>query len=133
MKAKFVLVAASAAAFGFVLISVPVIARTGGGAPATAAGEKHTKVRVMDNFFDPRSAAIAQDGKVTFVWKGTNRHNVRFTKVPKGASRKGSKTKREGRWSRKFSKPGLYRYVCTLFSGMRGTITVKPPPAGGGQ
>jgi plastocyanin len=103
---------------------MPVLAGTG-------TKEKQTKVRVMDNFFDARSVTVPQDSKVTFVWKGTNRHNVRFTKVPEGATRKGSKTKREGHWSRHFSKPGLYRYVCTLFSGMRGTITVKPPPTSG--
>jgi plastocyanin len=135
MKAKYLLAAASAAVLGSVLTSVPVTARTGERASASATGEqntKPTKVRVMDNFFDPRSAGVVRDGKVTFTWKGSNRHNVRFTKVPSGASRKGSRTKRHGRWARTFSKPGLYRYVCTLFSGMRGTITVKPPTAGEG-
>ena len=121
--------AASAAVVGSALIAVPVIARTGDDVDASAAKEKQTKVRVMDNFFDPRSTDILQDERVSFVWKGSNRHNVRFAQVPAGASRKGSKIKREGRWSRGFGKPGLYRYVCTLFSGMRGTITVKPPPA----
>ena len=121
--------AASAAVVGSALIAVPVIARSGDDADTTAAKEKLTKVRVMDNFFDPRSTDVLQDEKVTFVWKGSNKHNVRFAKVPAGASRKGSKIKREGRWSRGFGKPGVYKFVCTLFSGMRGTITVKPPPA----
>ncbi len=103
--------------------------RSGDNADTTAAKEKLTKVRVMDNFFDPRSVDVLQDEKVSFVWKGSNKHNVRFAKVPAGASRKGSKIKREGRWSRGFGKPGVYKFVCTLFSGMRGTITVKPPPA----
>jgi plastocyanin len=132
VKAKYLLVVASAAVVGSLLISVPVVARTGEPGHVSATGDKKTKVRVMDNFFDPRSVGVAQDGKVTFTWKGSNRHNVRFTKVPSGASRKGSRTKRDGRWSRTFPKPGLYRYVCTLFSGMRGTITVKPPTAGEG-
>ena len=130
VKGSFALLALSAAVAGSVLIAVPVVARTGSDGAATATKDKHTKVRVMDNFFDPRSIGAVQDEKVQFTWKGSNRHNVRFTKVPAGASRKGSKIKREGRWSRSFGKPGLYRYVCTLFSGMRGTITVKPPPAG---
>ena len=121
--------AASAAVVGSALIAVPVIARSGDDADTTAAKEKLTKVRVMDNFFDPRSVDVLQDEKVSFVWKGSNKHNVRFAKVPAGASRKGSKIKREGRWSRGFGKPGVYKFVCTLFSGMRGTITVKPPPA----
>ncbi len=136
MRAKLALGTTTLAVLGFALVSVPVIAGTRSGPRATAPKEKHAKVRVMDNFFDPRSAGVDRDEKVTFVWKGTNRHNVRFTKVPEGASRKGSKTRRDGRWSRRFSKPGLYRYVCTLFSGMRGTITVKPPaanPAAGGR
>ncbi len=120
--------AASAAVVGSALIAVPVIARTGDDVDASAAKEKQTKVRVMDNFFDPRSIDVSQDERVSFVWKGSNRHNVRFTKVPAGASNKGSKTKRDGRWNRGFGKAGVYRYVCTLFSGMRGTITVKPPP-----
>jgi plastocyanin len=128
MKRKYAFAAISAALAALVIVSVPVTARTGGGAKA---GDKRAWVRVMDNFFDPRSVGVAQDAKVTFTWKGRNRHNVRFTKVPKGVSRKGSKIRRTGRWSRTFPKPGLYRYVCTLFSGMRGTITVKPPTGGG--
>ena len=113
----------------FALVSVPVTARTGSGAKPEA---KRTWVRVMDNFFDPRSVSVVPNTKVTFTWRGSNRHNVRFTKVPKGVSRKGSKTLRSGRWSRILTQPGLYRYVCTLFSGMRGTITVKPPPTPAG-
>jgi plastocyanin len=119
---KFIILTVLAAIFAAVLVSAPV----------GAAGHKRATVRVMDNFFDARSTTLEQDGKVTFVWKGTSRHNVHFTKVPAGASRKGARTRREGDWSRRFSKPGLYRYVCTLFAGMRGTITVKAPPSGEG-
>src|SRR5690348_11948501 len=119
--ALFVVVAALA------VISVPVMARSGSGAKPDA---KRAWVRVMDNFFDPRAVNVVPNTKVTFTWRGSNRHNVRFTKVPKGASRKGSKTQRTGRWSRILNQPGQYRYVCTLFAGMRGTITVKAPPSG---
>jgi plastocyanin len=129
MKGKYAFAAISAAVAALVIVSVPVTARTGGGAKA---GDKRAWVRVMDNFFDPRSVGIAPGAKVTFTWRGSNRHNVRFTKVPKGVSRKGSKTRRSGRWSRTFTEPGVYRYVCTLFSGMRGTISVKPPAPGDG-
>jgi plastocyanin len=124
---KIALAAGAAAIVASVLASVPGIAVTGGG-PSKA--QDYVKVRVQDNFFDPRSVGVAQNGTVTFVWRGSNRHNVRFTKVPPGGGRKGSRTKTRGHWSRTFSKPGLYRYVCTLFSGMRGTITVKPPTTG---
>ena len=130
VKGSFALLALAAAVAGSALVAVPVVARNGGERHAGAAKEKAAKVRVMDNFFDPRSLSVEEDAKVKFVWKGSNRHNVRFTKVPAGASRKGSKIKREGQWTRTFGKPGQYKYVCTLFSGMRGTSTAKPPPAG---
>jgi plastocyanin len=129
MKGRYAFAAISAGIAALVIVSAPVTARTVGGAKA---GEKPSRVRVMDNFFDPRSVGVGPGTKVTFVWKGRNRHDVRFTKVPKGVSRKGSKIRRTGRWSRTFPKPGLYRYVCTLFSGMRGTITVKPLAGGNG-
>ena len=128
VKRKYAFAAASATVAASVVICVPVIAQTDGGPSAGPKGEKRAWVRVMDNFFDPRSVGVSQGTKVTFNWKGSNRHNVRFTKVPAGASRKGSKTLRYGRWSRTLMQPGVYRYVCTLFSGMRGTITVKQPP-----
>ena len=124
---RLVFAALFAAVAVVALVSGPVVARSGSG---TKPPVKRAWVRVMDNFFDPRAVSVVPNTKVIFNWRGTNRHNVRFTKVPKGVSRKGSKTQRTGRWSRTLTQPGLYRYVCTLFSGMRGTITVKPPPNG---
>ena len=68
----------------------------GSGEPRAAA-TKPQKIWVQDNFFDRRSIQIAPNEKVVWVWKGMNRHNVRFTKVPKGAQRGGSKTQDGGR------------------------------------
>ncbi len=102
---------------------------TVGSRDTTAAGTvKPQKVWVHDNFFDRRSIQVAPSEKVVWVWKGANRHNVRFTKVPKGAARGGSKTKTEGRWRRTFKIEGNYRYICKLYTGMRGTITVREEP-----
>ena|SRR5436190_20262664 len=126
MQRRHVFAALFAVVAALALVSVPVTARTRTGAQPEA---KRAWVRVMDNFFDPRSVSVAPGTKVTFTWRGSNRHDVRFTKVPKGVSRKGSKIKRSGRWGRTLTEPGIYRYVCTLYSGMRGTITVKPAPA----
>jgi len=124
---RLVFAALFAAVAVLVLVSGPVAARSGSGAKPHV---NRAWVRVMDNFFDPRAVNVVPDTKVTFTWRGTNKHNVHFTKVPKGVSRKGSKIQRTGRWSRTLTQPGLYRYVCTLYSGMRGTITVKAPPSG---
>jgi plastocyanin len=87
-----------------------------------------TRILVQDNYFEPRSTEVAQGGNVGWKWRGENRHNIRFTKVPEGASRKGAKSRSEGFWKRKFNRPGLYRYVCRHWAGMRGTITVRPKP-----
>jgi plastocyanin len=126
------LIAVAAATAALLFLAVPGLGRPTGGDARSKAKVPHATVRVMDNFFDPRSTGVGEGGKVTFVWKGTNRHNVRFTQVPPGASKKSSRKKREGHWTRKFAKPGLYRYICTLYAGMRGTITVKPPTSGEG-
>jgi plastocyanin len=86
----------------------------------------------MDNFFEPRLINIHKGDRVVWVWKGDNSHNVTFTKVPANVSKRGADTRREGRWSRKFRKRGVYRYVCTIHSGQRGTIEVgqaEPPPS----
>lgn len=87
------------------------------------------RVTVKDNFFEARSLTLPKGGRVIWTWKGENRHNVTFTRVPDKLSRRGSPTKRHGRWRRSFYRPGLYKYVCTLFTGMRGSINVGSPKA----
>jgi plastocyanin len=115
-------------AFLLTVVAAAIVLTVVSGAASSTTGEKRATVRVMDNFFDARSITIDRGTKVTFVWKGTNKHNVRFTKVPAGTRKKGSPTQDHGQWGRTFFKPGLYRYVCTLYDGMRGTVTVKKPP-----
>jgi plastocyanin len=97
-------------------------------APAQNDPPAKAKILVKDNFFEDRSTHVAEGGRVTWSWRGMNRHNVAFTKVPAGASRKGARTRTDGVWKRTFRKPGVYRYVCRLWSGMRGTVTVRPKP-----
>ena len=86
------------------------------------------RVAVRDNYFEPRSTEVLEGGVVSWKWRGENRHSIRFTKVPKGAARKGASTRAEGRWKRTFRRPGVYRYVCKVWSGMRGSVTVRPEP-----
>jgi plastocyanin len=99
-------------------------------APALGADRAaDEKIAVKDNFFSSRSVTVEEGDIVRWTWRGDNRHNVTFKKVPAGASKHGAKTRSSGRWQRKFRVPGQYRYVCTLFTGMRGTITVETPAA----
>jgi plastocyanin len=109
-------------------------AMLGGGlaqAPALAdgqlAGVAPKRVTVMDNFFEPRSITIQRGDKVVWIWKGDNAHNIVFTKVPKGAGRRGADARRQGRWGRRFGKRGYYKYVCTIHAGQRGVIEVTRP------
>lgn len=101
-------------------------------APATAGdgrAKPDERVTVQDNFFSARSATVAPGGVVRWTWRGTSKHNIVFKHVPRGGGKRGADARRKGRWQRAFDEPGSYRYVCTLFTGMRGTITVtKPPP-----
>jgi plastocyanin len=102
------------------LAAVPAVV---GGAPRTASTKR---VSVKDNFFSPHSVTIRRGGKVTWTWRGQLDHNVRFRKVPRGASRRGSSTKSSGRFTRSFSKRGRYTYVCTIHApDMRGSVVVK--------
>lgn len=120
---------ALAAIAAFTLMGASVLGRTD--ADGTAAQEpppRKVRIAVKDNYFEPRSVEVRERGHVGWKWRGQNRHNVRFTKVPKGASRKGSRTRTDGYWKRRFRRPGVYRYVCRVWAGMRGTVTVRSLP-----
>jgi len=91
---------------------------------------KTRTVAVADNFFAPKSKTIRKNDTVKFSWVqfGTS-HNVKFTKVPRGAKKPRScGTRESGSCKRKFTKRGTYRYICTIHAasdGMRGKIVVK--------
>jgi plastocyanin len=118
-----------AATMTFLCLQAPGLGQTAG--EATAAQEAppaKARVLVKDNYFEPRSTEVRTGGKLIWKWSGENRHSIRFTKVPPGASRKGAKSRSEGRWKRAFSRPGVYRYVCRHWAGMRGTVNVRAEP-----
>jgi plastocyanin len=118
-----------AATMTFLCLQAPGLGQSRG--EATAAQEAppaKARVLVKDNYFEPRSTQVRTEGKVLWKWSGENRHSIRFTKVPPGASRKGAKSRSKGRWKRTFSRPGVYRYVCRNWAGMRGTVNVRPEP-----
>jgi plastocyanin len=118
-----------AATMTFMSLQAPGLGQTRGEATlAQAAPPAKARVLVKDNYFEPRSTEVRAEGKVVWKWSGENRHSIRFTKVPPGASRKGARSRSEGRWKRAFSRPGVYRYVCRNWAGMRGTVNVRPEP-----
>jgi plastocyanin len=73
--------------------------------------------------FSPRSVSIARGTTVTFRWTGEEPHNVVVTSGP---VRFRTPVKRSGATvSRRFTKAGTYRIVCTLHDGMRLRLTVR--------
>jgi plastocyanin len=119
--ARSLLLVVPIAALAAVLAVVPAF----GGSTAQSSQTKSVSVR--DDAFGPRNVSIARNGKVVWRWKGENAHNVKFRKVPSGASKRGSNTQSSGRFARTFTKKGTYRYVCTIHEdlGMKGTVSVK--------
>ena len=104
------------------LIAAAVCAAAlGGHAAASQAAGKTVTLRNIA--FSPKSLSVSRGTTVTFKWlDDRTAHNV----VSKGTRRFASIATREtGSRSRKFTKAGTYRYVCTLHPGMAGRITVR--------
>ena len=121
--------AAFAATMTFMCLQATGLGQTHREATASqAVPPAKARVLVKDNYFEPRSTELLSGGVVSWKWSGENRHSIRFTKVPKGASRKGAKSRSEGHWRRVLRRPGVYRYVCRHWAGMRGTVNVRPEP-----
>ena len=118
------------AAIGAVLALAGVL----GAGMAGAAGPP--KVRLGDNFFKPTKLTVNAGDTVTFVWVGSNTHNVKVTSGPEKFK---SPNQSSGSYTRTFPKPGTYKIVCTFHPGMTMTLKVKkaksaptttgPPPS----
>lgn len=76
-------------------------------------------VTIRDMQFTPSHVTIEAGDTVTWVWDdGDTPHDV------SGDGFK-SEIQTEGTFSHTFNDPGDYPYVCTLHSGMKGTVTVE--------
>jgi plastocyanin len=119
---RFLVITAAAAALSLAALA---LAPVSGGSRAKAS--KTFSVSVRDNRFSPRSITVHSGAKVVWRWRGFADHNVRFRKVPSGASKRGSPTQSSGRFARTFKQRGTYRYVCTIHQalGMRGSVRVE--------
>jgi plastocyanin len=110
-------------AFLAVLVCAAAIA-----VPAVA-GQSHSSasrvIAVKDNFFKPRSKSFSKPTSVTWKWKGHRKHNVRFTKAPKGAKPKNCRAQKSGSCKRKLKKKGTYRYICVFHGSMAGKVRIR--------
>jgi len=91
--------------------------------PALSAGKS---VKVDDNYFVRRGATptvrVNRNGTVEWEWEGRNPHNVT---VARGPVRFHSRTKRSGTYSKKLTRRGTYKIICTIHQpNMRMTLRV---------
>ena len=89
--------------------------------PSLGASTK--TVAVKDSFFSPKALTISKGTKLTWVWKGKERHNVA---VANGPSSFRAGTRKTGKFSHTFTKRGKYFIVCTIHApDMHMTVKVK--------
>lgn len=104
------------------LITLMVVAALAVGltVSATVAFAATKKVGVKGLKFTPKTLKVKRGTTVRWSWSGSVPHNV---------SGKGFKSKTAGKvtFSKRFTKKGTYRYVCTLHkaAGMTGVIKVS--------
>ncbi len=76
-------------------------------------------VTIEDMQFTPSQVTIEAGDTLSWVWNdGVMPHNVSGDGFE-------SETQSDGSFSHTFDDPGDFPYVCTLHSGMRGTVTVE--------
>jgi plastocyanin len=82
---------------------------------ATAAGAAHSlTVSVRDNVFSPKVDSITAGDTVTFVWQGSQMHDLIFADSTHIANV--STPQAAGSVKRGFASVGIYQYRCTLHS-----------------
>jgi plastocyanin len=94
---------------------------------AGPALSKRKTVEVDDDYFvregSPPTVTVKRNDKVVWEWEGRNPHNVT---VKSGPVKFRSSTKSSGTYSKKVTRSGTYKIVCTLHApDMRMTLKVK--------
>ncbi len=75
-------------------------------------------ITIQDQRFDSDHVTVEAGDAVTWVWDDGE--------MPHDVSGDGfrSEVQTEGSFSHTYEETGVYRYVCSIHSGMRGTVTV---------
>jgi plastocyanin len=74
-------------------------------------------VTIKDMRFMADHVTIEESDTVTWVWEDDMPHDVSGDGFE-------SEVQSEGTFTHTFNEAGSYRYVCSLHSGMKGTVTV---------
>ncbi len=96
--------------------------------PAVALAAPTKRIQVGDDYYGPTKMTVKPGTTVKWVWldDNTNSHDVKLKSGPKGVKRfHSASAAMDYTFSRKLTKPGTYKIVCTLHQDMTMTIKVK--------
>jgi plastocyanin len=92
------------------------------GAVAVPALARTRSVTVKNFKFTPRSLTVSKGTTVRWSFRDSAAHNV---KVTKGPAKFHSRNIKRGTYSKKLTRRGTYRIICTLHPFMHETVKVK--------
>jgi plastocyanin len=78
-------------------------------------------ITIGDNFFKPKSVSVSKNSTVKWVWTGKSPHNVT---VMSGPVKFKSPTQKTGTFSKKLTKKGTYKIICTIHGSVQ-SLTIK--------
>jgi plastocyanin len=96
--------------------------------PAAALGAAAKRIQVGDDYYGPTKVTVKRGTTVKWVWLADNgnSHDVKLVKAPKGAKKfHSASAATDYTFSRKLTRPGTYKIVCTLHQDMTMTIRVR--------
>jgi plastocyanin len=115
-----------------VCLAVAALVPAAAAVSAAAGGAKPVKVTVADDYYGPTKVTIKKGKSVKWVWNAynTDSHNVTLNSGPKGVNRGKFKSPTGTiglHFQKQFTKPGTYKFLCTLHrTVMKMTVVVKP-------
>lgn len=96
--------------------------------PAAAFGASTKKVQVGDDYYGPTKVTVKPGTKIKWSWlaDNSNSHDVKLSSAPKGFKKfKSASAASDYSYSKKLTKKGTYKIVCTLHHTMKMTIVVR--------
>ena len=95
---------------------------------AAVAHAATVEVKVKDNFFKPDRVEIKKGDKVTWLWKGSDLHNVAIKKPDSNNISTASELQVDGKFTHKFGRVGTWRILCENHPRkMRMKVVVSQP------